>query len=128
MRVILDTCVAIWLDNDLSKLSLPARSHIEDSGNECLISVVSIWEMEVKLALGRLPLNMPVEVAVDVLVDRYALTVLNLDRMACHQLPKIGGVRSDPFDRMLVCQCISEGVPLVTPDPHFRNYPIRTIW
>lgn len=128
VKVILDTCVAIWLDNDFSKISPNARDHLSDRGTECTISVVSVWEMEVKSAIGKLPIQMPIDQAIDILVDRYGLSVLNLDRYACHQLPKIESVRGDPFDRMLVCQCIAEGVPLVTPDPHFRAYPIRTIW
>ena len=44
------------------------------------------------------------------------------------QLPLLPLIHRDPFDRMLICQAIAEGMAIVTPDELIRRYPVRTIW
>ena len=43
-------------------------------------------------------------------------------------LPKLPNLHRDPFDRLLICEAIQEGVPLITPDEMIHRYPIKVIW
>lgn len=128
MTILLDTAVAVWLDVDPRRLSGVARDLVEDGAVRCMLSVASVWEMEVKCLAGKLSLSGSVREAVDHLVRSYALEILDLTREACHQLPRLPFLHRDPFDRLLMCQGIASGLPILTPDPIFAKYPIRTVW
>ena len=59
---------------------------------------------------------------------RHAFGSLSLDEWNALHLPRLPPLHKDPFDRMLVCQAIEQGLTLVTPDRTVRQYPIRTLW
>jgi PIN domain nuclease of toxin-antitoxin system len=128
MKVILDTAVAVWLDFETERISGAARQLIEDPEVTCLLSVASIWELEVKSLIGKLWPNREVRDVIDSLVSTYSLEVLSLDREACHQQSRLQMYHRDPFDRLIMCQGIAVGAAIVTPDPAFRKYPVRVIW
>lgn len=90
-------------------------------------SQVSLLEIQIKAALGKLQLDFPVANIPD-LAERSGLTVLPLSNAAIFTLPKLPTVHRDPFDRLLICEAIQEGVPLVTPDEVIRRYPVRVLW
>jgi PIN domain nuclease of toxin-antitoxin system len=60
--------------------------------------------------------------------EAHGFTELPLTEAAAFQLTKLPELHRDPFDRMLVCQCIEHGLTLVTPDEAIQDYPIRTLW
>lgn len=128
MRVILDTSVAVWLDYEVGRISSEARGLIEDPKVTCLLSVASIWELEVKSLIGKMWPNRVVRDVIDSLVKTYSLEVLSLDREACHQQSRLQMYHRDPFDRLIMCQSISEGAAVLSPDPVFRKYPVRVVW
>lgn len=128
VKVLLDTSLSIWLDNDPPRISQAAQTLLTDPDVDCLLSVISIWEMEIKVALGRLRLSQSVEESVRSLEEKYRIEVISLEREACHVLTKLPSVHGDPFDRMLVCQAISLSVPIVSSDPNIAGYPVKTIW
>lgn len=61
MRVLLDTHALIWLYTGNERLSKKAKKVIEDSENECFISLVSVWEMAVKIKIGKMDLGVPLD-------------------------------------------------------------------
>jgi len=61
MRLLLDTHVFIWWADDPKKLSPAALAALEDEGNELLMSVASVWEMQIKIQLGKLKLSLPLK-------------------------------------------------------------------
>lgn len=123
MRVLLDTHVLLWWLANPERLSPKAVDTIADPSTEGLVSVVSIWEMVVKQALGKL--DMPTDL-MDVLQEEQFEI---LDVRAAHAL----GLRDlplhhrDPFDRMLVSQCTQENCPLLTRDANMKAYAITVI-
>ena len=128
MRLLLDTATFLWLAADSPKLSDPARELFERPDNEVFLSSVSAWEIAVKHALGNLPLPDPPEVFVPKTREEMLVRSLPLDETATLYLPKLPTHHRDPFDRMLICQAIAEGLILVTSDPAIARYPVRTIW
>lgn len=128
MKLLLDTHAFIWWDSDPDRLSSRVLSFCQDSGNSLLLSVASTWEMQIKIQLGKLKLDLPLAELIEnqQRVNRLEILPIGLEHvLALDQLPV---VHKDPFDRLLVAQASVEGASLVTNDPVIANYPVTVIW
>lgn len=128
MNLLLDTCTFLWVAQGSNELSKRARELFADPANEVFLSVVSVWEIGVKNAAGRLPLPQSPERYVPALRERHGIESLALDETAVLQIAKLPSRHRDPFDRMLVCQAIVHGLTILTPDPLISQYPASTAW
>lgn len=128
MRCLLDTCTFLWIIAGSKELSPTAKELFADPANEVLLSVVSVWELSVKHALGKLPLPITIDHFVIEQRERHAIAALPLYERAVLHLHKLPALHRDPFDRMLVCQAIEHDCVLLTPDPLITQYPVRTRW
>ena len=100
----------------------------EDQGNEAFLSAVSAWEIAVKNLLGGLKLSEPPERFVPKYRSAHKIESLVLNEEMVLQVRRLPRLHRDPFDRMLVCQAIAEGMAILTPDELIRQYPVKTIW
>lgn len=128
MKVLLDTCAFLWIATDDRKLSETARAWYQDAENGMWLSVVSEWEIVVKLAAKKISLPEPPGEFFPRRRKVYGLASLHLDEESVLRLAHLPGLHKDPFDRMLVCQAITEGCIILTPDPLIRQYPVRCVW
>jgi PIN domain nuclease of toxin-antitoxin system len=127
VRCLLDTHVWLWMSLTPELLGQQSRSLLRDRKNVLHLSIVSVWEMVVKNALGKLELPLDVQSFVRrfLPVSQSALLELSLDHV--FRLSSLPERHRDPFDRMLVAQAQVEGMSLVTADPHVLAYPVATI-
>ena len=112
---------------DSKRLSASAANFLRDRQNEVFVSVVSFWELSLKVSLGKLSLSGISPDQVPGYALSMGLTFLPLAAdTACtfHQLPKIGKHR-DPFDRILVWQAIREDLVLISRDRAMNSYETR---
>lgn len=130
MRLLLDTCVFLWVIWDEPGLTAPMREILGDPEHEVWVSAVSIWEAVQKHRLGKLEVRAPEGSWAHFVAQRdaHALKPLPFDEVHARHLPRLPVLHRDPFDRMLICQTIERGLTLVTPDHDIRRYPIRTLW
>lgn len=128
MRLLLDTCTFLWVAAGAAELSASARRLFSDPGNDVFLSSVSSWEIVVKHALGRLQLPRPPHEFVPEQRRRHKIAPLPLEEVAVLQFAKLPPYHRDPFDRMLVCQAITNGLTILTPDEAVGRYPVPTIW
>lgn len=128
MRLLLDTSTLIWWMTEPGKLSREAYAAIEQAPELVHISVVSLWEIEVKVSIGKLNQINDLASLVDSVVALQRFAILNLQRKHVHKLASLESVHKDPFDRMLICQAISEDLTLVSPDRKFSQYPVASLW
>lgn len=128
MRVLLDTHVFLWWVDGDRALTKKARAVIAESANECLLSLVSVWELAIKSRLGKLELALPVRryVTDHVAANRFRLLGIELGHVG--RVEALEDHHRDPFDRLLVAQAQEEKLPIVTADPTFRRYGVKTIW
>lgn len=124
MRVILDTHALVWSLSDDQRLSQVARQVITNEANDILVSVVSAWEMAVKRALGKL--EAPEDLERVISEAGFVQRLVHLGD--CERLATLPSIHPDPFDRMLVCQALEDGVPIVTRDESIARYRVQTIW
>lgn len=128
MRVLVDTCTFLWMADDAPELSRQARTVVTNPDNEVYLSAASAWEIAIKHALGKLPLPEPPRQFVPSQRMLLALTTLPIDEAAVLALDRLPALHRDPFDRILVCQALTQGLVIVSPDPQIQQYPIPTLW
>ena len=126
MKVLLDTNTFLWALSAPEKLSLAARNAVASS--ERFLSVASIWEVLIKVRIGKLPLPVPAGNYLTAKMSANGVSVLSIRLEHVLQIEKLQLHHRDPFDRMLIAQGLQEGWPIITSDPVFKKYPIRVIW
>ncbi|MDR2013632.1 MAG: type II toxin-antitoxin system VapC family toxin [Rhodanobacter sp.] len=128
MRLLLDTHVILWAAIRPDKLPAAARKLLENSRNELIFSVVSLWEIAIKHALGRADFRIdPHVLRRGLLESNYVeLPILAEHVLATVNLPPL---HHDPFDRLLVAQALAEGMVLLTVDEALAGYsgPVRVV-
>ena len=128
MRLLLDTCVFIWLTQEPDRLSAPARKSIEHTGNELLVSHVSIWEIYLKGQSGKLKLPGKPDRWIKEQLAGWVITDLPIDLLSLHETNRLPDVHRDPFDRLLVSQARIHELTLLTPDPWIQKYRVNWLW
>lgn len=128
MTVLLDTCVFLWMADEKRRLSARAREILEDASNTLRLHQVTPWEIQIKHSLGRLPLPHPPRRAIPAAIEKLGLDYRTLDDDTIFTLEKVPPLHRDPFDRLLVAHAIHEGLPIISPDPLIKPYPVRVIW
>jgi PIN domain nuclease of toxin-antitoxin system len=128
VRLLLDTVTFLWLNLDSPRLSAIAKEACASLENELHLSCVSCWEIAVKYTAEKLRLPQPPAAYIPARRKTNGIRSLALDEEAVLQLPKLPPLHADPFDRMLICQAITHGLGIVTPDEQIARYPVRVLW
>ena len=128
MKYLLDTHAFLWFVAADKRLSRKAESIIRDHQNDIFFSAASVWEMSIKIRLGRLTIEDDLEpFIIKQLVENHfhALSVSILHSLYTSKLPEI---HKDPFDRMIIAQSQVEDMPLITRDKHIKKYKVPVVW
>jgi PIN domain nuclease of toxin-antitoxin system len=121
---LIDTHVFLWLNFSPEKLSQSTCEHLQDRKNEVFVSVISFWEISLKYQLGKLSLSGILPQELLSATEQMGIQVANI---ASHefatfcQLPSVDG-HKDPFDRMIIWQCIVQNKILVSHDAKLNDY------
>ena len=127
MRVLLDTHVFLWAITGDRRLSRVHREIYSSAANDLHLSVASVWEMLIKSALGKLPLPTPAAAYIASQMEANRITSLPIRLPHLFELETLPPVHRDPFDRMVVAQARSEGIPIVSSDTAFRKYDVKVL-
>jgi PIN domain nuclease of toxin-antitoxin system len=128
MKLLLDTHTFIWWDSNPDQLSTTAFAYCSDPANELILSVASLWEIQIKQQIGKLTLKRPIA---DIVANQQTSNgIIILPVMSTHifALDDLPATHKDPFDRLLVAQAISEGATIVSVDSIFASYPVPVLW
>jgi PIN domain nuclease of toxin-antitoxin system len=128
MKLLLDSHAFIWWSSEPEKLSSRARAHCEDGNNILLLSVASVWEMQIKLQLGKLKLAAPLRILIENQQRNNGLQILRIDIEHAFALDTLPLHHKDPFDRMLIAQANAEDLFVVSKDEIFKAYPVKLLW
>jgi PIN domain nuclease of toxin-antitoxin system len=128
MRVLVDTHTFLWALLKDHRLSTRAKQVLISGENELVFSLVSLWEIAVKMKIGKLNTvgssvtyirDEMAEYGMELLPIRYE-HILELERLPLHH--------SEPFDRLLIAQAVAESLPILTHDEKLPLYPVKLIW
>ncbi len=128
MKLLLDTHVLIWWSLDSVKLTKKIYELLTDSNNTLVVSIASIWEMQIKVQLGKLDLDKKVSELITHQQQINDLEILQIDPAHVYALESLPNEHSDPFDRIIIAQSIVEAIPLLSADKVFDRYPVNRIW
>ncbi|MBF0541601.1 MAG: type II toxin-antitoxin system VapC family toxin [Nitrospirae bacterium] len=128
MRFILDTHAFLWFIMGSPNLSSQAKVLIEGQDNNKLLSIASVWEMAIKVSLGRLIISEPFSIFIPKQLQLNGINLLNLDLSHAIKVEALPFYHRDPFDRIIAAQSIIEDIPIISIDEIFEKYSVKRFW
>jgi len=128
MKLLLDTHTFLWWDGQKDKLTPSTLTLCQDETNDLFLSMVSIWEIQIKVQLKKLILRIPLP---DIILHQQQtnqLQILPITLEHIFALETLPHHHRDPFDRLIIAQSMVENLPIITVDSTFKMYPIETLW
>lgn len=127
MKLLLDTHTLIWWAASSEKFPLKVLSLLDDRQNDLLLSVASIWEMQIKCQDGKLELGKPLSQLVSNQIANNGLRILPIEALRIYALQNLPLVHRDPFDRIMIAQAIVENLLFVSKDLVLGEYPVQQV-
>jgi PIN domain nuclease of toxin-antitoxin system len=128
LRLLLDTHTLLWFGLNDPQLSGTAMSLIIDAVNEKLVSPASYWEIAIKISVRKDALATPYDVFMKEAIDRNGFGYLHIETKHTSKLTALPFHHKDPFDRLIVAQAITEGIPIVSNDSVLDAYANKRLW
>jgi len=128
MKLLLDTHTFLWFIIGNPNLSVNARALIEGQANEKYFSIASLWEVAIKVSIGKLVLSAPFDTLIPQQLSVNGFELLNLEVPHAAALIKLPFHHRDPFDRLLIAQAMVEQMHIVSIDSTFDAYRITRLW
>lgn len=130
MKLLLDTHTFLWAVSKPSRLPTKARTAIENQSNQAFVSAISLWEITIKVRIGKLDLGWDDDLITAGLNAGIETLSLTPDEAATYdELAEPS--HNDPFDRMLIWQAIQRDLVLVSADPEFEKFKpfgLKLLW
>ena len=128
MKYLLDTHTVLWFLKGDKKLSDKARRLIDSPRNSKFLSIVSLWEIAVKVSLGKLVLDKSFERLFPEQLYFNRIEVLDITVDSLIKLTTLPFHHRDPFDRLIIAQALVEELPIIGTDAAFDAYGISREW
>lgn len=120
-KILIDTNILIWWFRNDKRLSKSLIKLVQDS--DVNVSIISYWEILIKMQIGKLDMPMNFKQA----LDDSSFDILQLDFTHFESLKELAMYHRDPFDRLIIAQAIAENLSIVTSDDTFEQYPVNII-
>ena len=128
MKLLLDAHALIWAVDAPEKLGDDATTALQEPANDLLLSAGTVWEISIKVGLGKLTLSLPYRQWMNQAIHDLGATVLPITVEYADVQAGLPAHHGDPFDRLLAAQAQVENVSLVSTDAIFDQYGIRRVW
>ncbi len=128
MRLLLDSHTLLWSLENSPRLSNRAAQVIRSRGNQVFVSYASLWEISIKVALGKLTVQTPWKDTLDAFSGVSPAALLDFSTGHLRRLMTLPFHHGDPFDRMLIAHALSENLTVAGNDAAFDAYGVRRIW
>lgn len=127
MKALLDTHAFLWWDGEPEKLSKNALAICQNAENTLFLSAASVWEMQIKIQLGKLKIDLPLS---DLIRQQEENGIVVLPVPVSHtlEISNLSLHHKDPFDRLLIAQARVEEMVFISADPIMAHYPLQVIW
>ena len=128
MRVLVDSNVLYWYLGDRAKLTPRVLTLLDDGSNDLYVSSVSLWELSIKVAKGKLTVPGNSIRSFYEQLDRIGITILTVTKGHILRTESLPHHHRDPFDRMIVAQALEENLTILTADSDIPKYSAPVIW
>ena len=126
-RYLLDTHAAIWFFDGNIAMPSSVTQIIRNKDNRIYVSMISAWELTIKINIGKLRFPGDVEGFLQV-AEHNDITVIPIEAAHLTVLKSLPHVHRDPFDRLLIATAIADGMTLITSDEDISQYDVPQIW
>jgi PIN domain nuclease of toxin-antitoxin system len=127
MKYLLDTHTALWALGEKRKLSATAKSIIDDVSVSLCVSVVSVWEVAIKVSIGKMNFSGGSDFFIEK-IHRNGIELLPLKGSHIKYVESIPFHHRDPFDRVLISTALAENMTILTDDEAIQKYDISWAW
>jgi PIN domain nuclease of toxin-antitoxin system len=124
MRLLLDANALVWWVTDSPHLTAISRAAIGDAANDVIVGIGALWELAIKRSLQKLHFPFDFE---DAIRDEH-FQVLPISFAHLRAIDVLPQHHRDPFDRLLIAQALTEGLPIATGDRRFAAYGVQILW
>lgn len=128
MRLLLDTHAFMWWDSAPDKIPEETFTLLKQPQNALLLSLASVWEMQIKVQLGKLTLRNDLKDIVQQQQTTNGIGLLPVSLAHVLDIDELPYHHKDPFDRLLIAQSRVESVSLVSGDRIFQQYDCTVVW
>ena len=128
MNLLLDTSCWLWWFASPEKLNAEAIAIISDFNNKLFFSAASIWEISIKVSVGKLKLPTAPSDYIPQRMNALGMTSLDIKGHHAITAASLPQHHKDPFDRMIIAQSNLENFPVLTSDLTFKKYDVKFIW
>jgi PIN domain nuclease of toxin-antitoxin system len=128
VRLLLDSHAFLWFILDDARLSDRAKSLIAAAESEVVISPATLWEMAIKVRLGKYTLPEPFGLFMQTQLTLNRISLLPIDVRHTALLATMPFHHRDPFDRLIVAQALVESIGLVSVDARLDAYGVARLW
>jgi PIN domain nuclease of toxin-antitoxin system len=128
VKLLLDTHTFMWWDSDASRIPPETLSLMQQAEYQLLVSLVSLWEIQIKTQIGKLTLQAPLAEIIAHQQTENGVILLPIALPHILELDNLPQHHKDPFDRLLIAQCRSEAATLVSRDLIFKQYDCPLLW
>ncbi len=126
MRLLIDTHILIWFLEGNKLLNNPRRRIIADSQNDVFGSIAALWEMAIKISVGKLTLAKPLgDVIKQISLENIEILPVSPEHIL--QVSTLPFHHRDPFDRLIIAQSQTENFLIMTDDGEFGSYGVRIL-
>ena len=127
MKLLLDTHTIMWFLNKDAQLSETSLRAIENPANTKYVSMASLWEMAIKINLGKLEIRVSLS-EFETFIKNKGIHILALAFNHIDYLQNLPYHHKDPFDRLLIAQAKVEQMAIISKDKEFHAYDIQLVW
>jgi len=128
MNLLLDSHSFVWMHEEPHKLSVKVAYEILNPANQIFLSVAGVWELQIKIALGKFSFSDTFENVIAQERQANNLRILPVNLAHALYLENLPPHHKDPFDRLLISQAIVENMTLVSVDANFARYQVNLLW
>lgn len=128
MKYLLDTHTLLWFMRETHRLPAAVLQIIEEAGSGTAVSMVSLWEIAIKVSLDKLYLPRPFDELFPHSVPDSGLTLLPIEPRHLNAVSRLPFHHRDPFDRLLIAQAQVDGLTIITSDAKFPAYGVPLLW
>jgi len=127
MKYLLDTHAVIWYFEDSQKFPQKTVKLVDNPDNSVFISSVSLWEIAIKINLGKLGIKSSFDDLLDA-VNTSDFEILQIQDDYLKLLSTLPNIHKDPFDRLIITSAIAEDLTIITADENMQKYDVRWVW
>lgn len=126
-QYLLDTHTLLWMQDDSSVLSDQSKTILSHASNELFVSIVSFWEVVIKVSLGKLTINYTID-ELHAASGASGIEVLPIQLPQLATLSTLPFFHKGPFDRLIIAQSMTNNLQIITKDQYFSQYPVKVVW